>query len=174
MGVLIHYCGNLRDPASLTPFANEMIDICQSLKWDHKYISPQSDDPVEGVIIYPGGGEPVVLTFLPGGRLCHPMFYPFIRQTANMADFETAQVFIVAETLSPDIHMELMKVLHYLDDKYFENFTLDDDSQYWETSNEDQCRKYFAVKEEGQPLRLGSRRFKKDRRSRKGRRERRG
>lgn len=40
--------------------------------------------------------------------------------------------------------MQLIRFLRYLSEKYFSRFELTDDSQYWESGDEDCCRKRFV------------------------------
>ena len=51
---------------------SETADICKSLEWDFHVLEYPNDDMLNGIIFSPPGSEPVVLTFLPSGRLCSP------------------------------------------------------------------------------------------------------
>lgn len=146
MGLSIYYCGRLRNPIDIPMLVDEVIDLCRSLHWNHQYITPNTDVPIEGVIVYIEGGDPVVLTFLPGGSLCHPFFFTYLRRMHDLASIEASQQCIVTHTqdAGPEVHMELIRILHYLHEKYFEEFTLNDDSTYWESNDADKCRECFA------------------------------
>ena len=41
----------------------------------------------------------------------------------------------------------MIKLMKHLSEKYFERFELHDESQYWETGDEDLCRKKFGESE---------------------------
>ncbi|MEO5906204.1 MAG: hypothetical protein ABIQ11_05730 [Saprospiraceae bacterium] len=150
MSISIHYSGKLRNPSDLSVYMNEVIDLCQSLHWRHQYLPPDPEVPIEGVIIYIEGCDPVVLTFLPGGRLCHPFLYPYMKGVEQMDKIETAEHWIITHTqdAGPDVHMNLIRILHYLHEKYFDDFKVNDSSQYWETNDEQQCRESFVKSEE--------------------------
>ncbi len=146
MGVSIHYSGKLRNTSDLPSYMDEVVDLCQTLRWTHQYIPPDSGVPIEGLVVYIEGCDPVVLTFLPGGRLCHPMLYSYLKGVEQMEKVESADHWIITHTqdAGPVVHMELIRILRYLHEKYFEDFKVNDSSKYWETNDEEQCRQAFA------------------------------
>ena len=145
MGITIQYSGKLRDPSVLPSFMHEVEDLCKTLGWKHEYISPDEDSPVEGVIIFIEGCDPVVLTFLPGGSLCHPFFYSYLKKFHKLDEIEAADQFTVTGTqeAGPDIHMQLIRIMRYWLEKYFGKYQLNDDSEFWETGDEEKCREAF-------------------------------
>ena len=146
MSILIHYSGKLRTPFDLPALIAEVSDLCQSLDWKYDYIAPQPDTPLEGLVIHLEKCDPVWFTFLPEGSLFHPLLYQCIKGVEKTDHFEAGQAWIGAPTYhaGADAHMQLIKLLRFLGNKYFERFELNDDSEFWETNNEKLCRDRFA------------------------------
>lgn len=146
MGITIQYSGALRDPSDLQLLIDEVSDLCSSLKWRYDYINPEPDIPVTGVMVYPPVCEPVTLTFLPSGVLCPSGLYFCIQEVEEMGLHESGEIWLetLMQDAGPDIHIEVIKMLRYLHEKYFDHFQLRDDSDYWETGDEEKCREEFV------------------------------
>ena len=146
MGVTIQYSGALRDPSDLPLVIDEVIDLCTSLKWRYDYIAPEPDTPVKGVEVYPNGSEPVVLTFLQDGRLCPAGLYFCIKEVEEMGLDGAGEFWLETfmQDAGPEAHIEVIKMLRSLQEKYFDHFQLSDDSGYWETGDEEKCREEFV------------------------------
>jgi len=145
MGLTIHYSGKLRSPAAIQPLIEETIDICKSLKWPYEILPTDPEIPVEGILVNPEGCEPVWLTFQQEGAMCNPILYSYVlKEEGNGIPSEAEQwLFTKTQYAGVDTHMAIIRLLRYLSEKYFEKFELHDESQYWETNDEEICRKTF-------------------------------
>ena len=146
MGLTIHYCGKLRNPVSLPSLITEAKDISESMHWPYEVIERLPDVPVEGILISPNGSEPLWLTFHEAGFMCNPLLYSYVMEVEGKGIPEDAEQWLFTKTqyAGVEAHMALIKLLRHLSQKYFEKFELHDESLYWETGDETQCRQIFG------------------------------
>ncbi len=146
MGLTIHYCGKLRNPVSLPSLITEAKDISESMHWPYEVIERLPDVPVEGILISPNGSEPLWLTFHEAGFMCNPLLYSYVMEVEGKGIPEDAEQWLFTKTqyAGVEAHMALIKLLRHLSQKYFEKFELHDESLYWETGDEAQCRQIFG------------------------------
>lgn len=146
MGINIQYSGVLRDSSDLPLLIDEVSDLCSSLKWRYDYVAPEPDTPVTGVVVYPPGGESIILTFLQGGALCPADLYFCIKEAEEMGLHDSGEFWfeVLMQDAGPEVHIEVINMLRYLQEKYFDHFLLYDDSGYWETGDEAKCREEFV------------------------------
>lgn len=146
MGLTIHYSGKLRNPASISSLITEAVDISESMQWPYEIIHRLPDVPVEGVLIAPEGSEPLWLTFHVEGFMCNPVLYSYVKEVEGKGIPAEAEQWLFTKTqyAGVEAHMALIRLLRYLSQQYFERFELHDESQYWETNDEDLCRKRFG------------------------------
>lgn len=146
MGLTIHYCGKLRNPVSIPSLITEAKDISESMHWPYEVIERLPDVPVEGILISPNGSEPLWLTFHEAGFMCNPLLYSYVMEVEGKGIPEDAEQWLFTKTqyAGVEAHMALIKLLRHLSQKYFEKFELHDESLYWETGDEAQCRQIFG------------------------------
>ena len=146
MGLSIYYSGILRNPAQIDDVIIEAADIGDSLHWDITELPSAPGMPVHGIILQPENCDPIWLTFHSKGKLCNPMLYSFLLEKEDPKAVEEAKQVLVTKTqdAGPEIHIAVIKFFRYLSEKYFEQFELNDDSKYWETGDEQLCRKRFS------------------------------
>jgi len=145
MGLTIHYSGKLRNPEAIQPLIAETIDICQSLNWPFEVLPPDPEVPVAGILVNPEGSEPLWLTFQPDGTMCNPILYSYVLKEEGKGIPAEAEQWLFTKTqyAGVETHMAMIRLIRYLNEKYFERFELHDESQYWETNDEEICRKTF-------------------------------
>jgi hypothetical protein len=145
MGLTIHYSGKLRGPECIQPLIEETIDICQSLNWPYEILPIDPEVPVEGILANPEGSEPLWLTFLKDGTMCNPILYAYVLKEEGQGIPAEAEQWLFTKTqfAGADTHMAMIRFMRYLSEKYFERFELHDESQFWETNDEEICRKTF-------------------------------
>ncbi len=145
MGLTIHYSGKLRGAECIQPLIEETIDICQSLNWPYEILSIDPEVPVEGILANPEGSEPLWLTFLQDGTMCNPILYAYVLKEEGKGIPAEAEQWLFTKTqfAGVDAHMAMIRFMRYLSEKYFERFELHDESQFWETNDEEICRKAF-------------------------------
>ena len=95
----------------------------------------------------PPGAQLIYMTFLKDGRLAEPdNLYDIV---SNQFKIPGPQDEITINTIiqyaGPDAHMQLIGMMRYLSTKYFSKFRLTDESEYWETGDEQKCRNWFAM-----------------------------
>lgn len=144
MGLTIFYSGKIRDMRLLPALTEEVKDICNDLNWLSGDLKPAPEIPLVGFQFHPPGCEPIWLTFREDGVLADPVYYIFKDDSFSMPSPEVEFLpYAVTLFAGPDAHMALIKLLKYLSRKYFEDFNLIDDSEYWETGDADLCEIYF-------------------------------
>jgi len=146
MGLTIHYSGKLRNPSDLQPLIDEATDIAISMQWHHQRLPFFKDTPLDGVLITPEGSEPIWLTFhIDHGMLINPILYSYIQETTHedIPEDAVSGVFTKTQYAGVEKHIAIIKFLRYISEKYFAHFELYDESNYWETGDEIECRKVF-------------------------------
>ncbi|MBK9980814.1 MAG: hypothetical protein IPP15_00060 [Saprospiraceae bacterium] len=147
MGLTIHYSGKLRNPSDLQSLIDEATDIAISMQWHYQRLPAVADTPLDGVLISPEGSEPIWLTFhIDHGMLINPILYSYIQETTgeDIPEEAVGGVFTKTQYAGVETHIAIIKFLRYLSEKYFAHFDLYDESNYWESGDEIQCRKVFA------------------------------
>jgi len=158
MGLSIFYSGKLKDISILQEMHDEVSDICCNLKWICMPMHPYPEIPLQGFQFHPEGSEPVWLTFHKNGILADPVYYIFKDDTFCPPLPEAAfTLTTVTQFAGMDAHMALIKLLKYLDLKYFDEFELIDESEYGETGDEALCKErfdYFTAQMEVMTMKL--------------------
>ena len=144
MGLTIHYRGRIRDYSLVEELVTEVKCFAEGLNWDYVLIEPEGnpsvhkadahaeDDfpEVKGIIASPDDCEPIILTFLEDGRLCSPFFAPM------EAEDGLPYLFTKTQSAGPLVHFSFVKLLKRLNEKYFSELKVLDESNYWETEDE--------------------------------------
>jgi hypothetical protein len=150
MGLSFHYKGALKKPQSLKKLIEEVTDIALANKWSHHvfeetflndtFTVEPNYDTVYGICFSPPNCEVVCLTFLSTGKL-----YPFWHFEQSKISMNESDDYLSIKTQfsGPEIHMQLITIFDYLHKKYFENFELTDEGNYWETKNEQLLEETF-------------------------------
>ena len=146
MGLTIHYSGKLRNPSDLQTLIEEATDIAISMQWHYQRLPVFPDIPLDGVLITPEGSESIWLTFhVHHGMLINPILYSYIQETTNedVPEDAVSGVFTKTQYAGVETHIAIIKFLRYISEKYFAQFELYDESEYWETNDENKCRQIF-------------------------------
>jgi hypothetical protein len=146
MGLSIQYSGMLRSPDVLPLLIQEAIDIAKVSHWNYEIINEKEDIPVSGILVIPEGSEPLWFTFHREGFMCNPLLYEYVLKVEGKGIPAEAPcgMFTKTQYAGVDTHMEMIKFMRYISDKYFKHFEMSDESQYWETGDEAKCREIFA------------------------------
>jgi hypothetical protein len=147
MGLSIFYSGKLLNVQHIPSLTTELLDICDHLKWQCDEYRPTARNPIQGMWFAPPGADRIWMTFLPSGVVAEPE-----RNLSN----EGIDVWMKSgwkdnlmnprtQFASPEAHMQLMRILKHISQKYFQHFHLVDESEYWETGNEEKCRDWFVM-----------------------------
>jgi hypothetical protein len=146
MGLTIHYSGMLRNSNLIDEIIAEASDIGENLHWSVEHIPAYPDVPVRGVLLAPEKSEPVWLTFHEDGFLCNPLLYEQVLKTTNESISAVNEQWLFTKTqyAGAESHMAIIQLLRHLSQKYFSRFELHDESNFWETGDENECRKRFG------------------------------
>ncbi len=154
MGLTIHYQGKFRPSASLQEMISEVKDVAESHKW--KYYLFREEFPSKpsrknilkaglfGICFTPPNCETVFISFLSNGRMADPIHLELEFDDKCMESKNAVSVISVkTQFAGPDIHKIIVDLLRYLNDKYFEDFSMFDESSYWDTEDESEMRATF-------------------------------
>lgn len=157
MGLSFHFKGALKNPHSLKKMIEEVTDIAQTNLWNYHIFEDQfpndtftvepNYDTVYGICFNPPNCEVVCLTFLSNGKLCP--FWDIEPSKIPKNELDDHYLSVKTQFAGPEIHKQLMVFFDYINKKYFENFDLNDEGNYWETKNEpllkDTFKKYSSL-----------------------------
>ncbi|MFC0775474.1 hypothetical protein [Terrimonas alba] len=146
MGLSIHYSGTIQNTDRIDELITEVTDICQSLNWTYQIIKESNADQLNGICFSPEECEPIFLTFLPGGKMCSPVNL-MNRDIYEENGLDAESIYTTStktQFAGADAHVAVIKLLHYLKEKYFAVFELNDEGMYWETMDEKVLLSQFA------------------------------
>ncbi|MEO8148647.1 MAG: hypothetical protein ABI723_13460 [Bacteroidia bacterium] len=147
MGLSFHYSGNFKKSESLPKMIEEVKEVAEANNW--KYFLFENDfdakqlgskkytDNIYGLCFTPPGCETVFMSFLSNGRLSSPMHLKFYGGSKEYDE----ELYLYTQSVktqysSVEIHKIVIDLFRYISKKYFENFKLSDEGEYWETSDE--------------------------------------
>ena len=153
MGITIHYNGRFKQDASLSEMIDEVTDIANVNQWKYQTFKTKlpykqgkgivGDSDLYGMLLNVPDCESVMLTFLDDRRLVNPFWLHLIEK----GDKDEEEYRYMASTKTQfggvDAHLRIIHLLKYLSVKYFDEFELTDEAQYWETGDADKARKLF-------------------------------
>ena len=98
-----------------------------------------------GISFTPPDCETVSLVFLSNKRMSNAVLLKYFGNSDNK-DYKKYlyQVFVKTQYAGIQIHMLIINLFRYLSKKYFLNFKMFDEGQYWETGDEDQLKEIFS------------------------------
>jgi hypothetical protein len=154
MGLSFHYKGALKNPILLKKMIEEVADISQVHQWkfhvfeeafpNQTFTLDPYNNSIYGICFSPPNCEVVCLTFMCSGKMC--AFYNFESSKASANELDENYLSVKTQFAGPEIHKQLINIFDYLNKRYFENFDLTDEGNYWETKNdqllEDTFEKY--------------------------------
>lgn len=142
MGLSIHYTGYIQNKELLDPLIEEVTDICKSLEWNtHSY----DKEEIKGVSFAPPESEPVFLTFNHEGRTLSPINI-LVKDIYDDIQIPKESIFTTStktQYAGEEAHIAIIKLLKHLSKKYFKDFTLEDEGNYWETEDKEILHKQF-------------------------------
>ena len=152
MGLSFHYKGALKEPQSLKKLIEEVTDISRANQWKFHVFEEEfpndtftvdtCNDSIYGICFTPPESETVCLTFLSNGKMC--AFYNLELSKNPGNELDDNYLSVKTQFAGPAIHIQIIKIFDYLNKKYFENFDLTDEGNYWETKNRQLLEDTFA------------------------------
>ena len=156
MGLSIHFSGRLRKPEYLPAMIEEIKDISNVHGWKYyiynthfpneTFDNHTSFENVYGISFTPTECETVSFAFLSNGTMVCPARISFFAHSED--ETERSYVYTISvktQFAGVFVHQLLIRLIKYLNDKYFEDFKLSDESYYWETDDENLMRERFKV-----------------------------
>lgn len=135
MGITIHYQGKLNQPDLADEFCEELADIAKVMEWNYNRINDEPDSepvPLKGIVISPHEkSEPLVFTFDPDGYLRNAFMMRFADEEPDLSWYNHTKT----QFAPIDVHIAIIKLLKYLQQKYFKNLKVTDEAGYWETGD---------------------------------------
>lgn len=156
MGLSIHYSGSFKKDESLEAMIEEVKDIAEIYKWEYSINTtrfPKNtfgkvayNDKLYGISFTPPKCETISLTFLSNGKMCCGVQLKFFGNSDN----ETDKMYLYmlsskTQYAGSTIHKIIIHLLKYLSHKYFQDFQLTDEGDYWETGDEKLLEKKFKI-----------------------------
>lgn len=154
MGLSIHYSGRIKEAESLPFLIEEVSDICKVYDWKFDIYETQFPNntlenrlcfnQIFGISFTPTNSETISLAFLSNGVMVCPARILFFADSQD--ETERSYVFynsVKTQYAGVEMHQLIIHIFKYLNDKYFDDFQLQDESGYWETGDEGLMRKKF-------------------------------
>jgi hypothetical protein len=153
MGVTIHYRGKLSDTNEIGAFIEELTDIAETMKWPHSVLDEDWSKPATAELTFNERGAEIIgdlslkgISFIPHPK-CEGVSL-FFDADGNLRD-PMSIMMILDGTLKPEdtwlsvktqyaplnVHITIVKLLKYLKNRYISNLEVNDEGQYWETSD---------------------------------------
>jgi hypothetical protein len=154
MGLSFHYNGRIAKPELLPELIDEVQEIAGITDW--KYTVYQREFPVNtfgkphnvqniyGISVTPPGCEPVFICFLSNGRMSSPIHLKFYGKAKEKPERDYLYMLSVkTQYSSVEAHQFIIQLFRYLNTKYFADFKLSDEGDYWETNDLELLRTNF-------------------------------
>jgi hypothetical protein len=146
MGLSFHYSGRIADPASLADLIEEVEDIAKVHGWKYYVFDrqfpedtigkPDYNQRIYGICFTPPECETVDICFLSNGRISSAVHLQIWGKTDDQEEREYLYMLSVkTQYAGIKIHQFLIQLFKYLNAKYFADFTMSDEGEYWETND---------------------------------------
>ncbi|MDR0865286.1 MAG: hypothetical protein LBO74_10215 [Candidatus Symbiothrix sp.] len=154
MGLSIYYSGRIKNADSLPLLVEEIKDISKIYGWkyctyetcfpNNTLAEKESFQKIYGIHFTPTNCETVCIAFLSNGVMVNPHGVEFFAESTNELNrYCIYNNFVKTQYAGVFIHQLIINLFKYLNDKYFEQFKMDDESHYWETGDENIMREKF-------------------------------
>jgi hypothetical protein len=134
MGIVIHYKGKLNSADLIEDFCEEMEDISKSMEWKYNSFDFDEKDktPVKGLFIRPHP-EAELLQFMidKNGYLRNALMLEHFQHDDDI----TFLNHIKTQFAPIDIHIAVIRLLKYIQQKYVTNLEVYDEGEYWHTED---------------------------------------
>ncbi len=156
MGLSIHYSGYLKGADLLPELIREVQDISEIYGWKYQildsvfpneHFNEKADfENLYGINFTPTNCETISIVFLSNGRMACPARVLLADKT-ELQDEDSWIYFNSVKTQFAGfrIHQLIIHLFKYLNEKYFRNFKMNDESYYWETMDEAKMKNQFKV-----------------------------
>lgn len=154
MGLSIHYSGSFKRGKSLAAMIEEVKDVAEVYNWKYNIYEDtfieealgkkDYTQDIYGISFTPPNCETVAIEFLSNGRMSSWTHLKFFGKNKEQAEQEYLYMLSVKTQFAGiEIHKLIIHLFKYLSKKYFTNFKLVDEGQYWETGDEKILQEIF-------------------------------
>lgn len=154
MGLSIHYGGHLKNANSLPHLIEEVKDVAIASDWKYQifetvfvgdeFSHEPSYSEIYGISFTPTNCETISITFLSNCAMVCPMRLSFMGNSEETEGREWIYTTSVkTQYAGVKIHQFIILLFRYLNEKYFDDFRLSDESAYWETNDEEEMKTQF-------------------------------
>lgn len=152
MGISIHFKGHIRAKESLSTLVEEVTDIAKIYQWPYRLFDTEfpstivaaNDYNLYGISFTPPECETISLCFLPNGKLISIWSWRlFLERKGQAKKSLDGWISVKTHYAGEAVHKLIIHLLDHLNKKYFTDFTLSDEGQYWETRDEDLLHQKF-------------------------------
>lgn len=154
MGLSIHYQGSFKNAKDLPLLIEEVETIAKTNSWDFfifenefpnaTFTTIPKKDKLYGICVSPPGCELVSFSFLSNGKMCGVEKLTINNHLENLEDDEYLYyLHTKTQYAGIEIHNKIIILFDYLNARYFENFELQDEGQFWETRDEELLKTIF-------------------------------
>ena len=155
MGLSFHYNGSFKREASLAAMIEEVKDIAEVFKWKHHvfenefpdsgFDSEEFNDKIYGISFTPPECETVDLCFLSNGKMSSAANLMIWKNPENPEHKNYIYMLSTKTQFAGiEIHKSIIHLLKYITEKYFHEFNLMDEGNYWKTLDENILKERFA------------------------------
>lgn len=144
MGITIYYKGKLHTMEKLPSLIEEVIFFCRQSHWEYELFHRSCEVPVQGIAFEPKGSHAVWMTFNDNGELITPPAYEEFGEDID----KNYQVNTKTHYAGYKNHIRVVELIRYLALEYFSEFSMLDESQFWQTRNKAICQKEFEIMEQ--------------------------
>ena len=143
MGITIHYKGKLNSTNQIDSFCEEIEDIAKSMEWEYTAIDERTDNSLnqlKGLFIQPHpNSEFLQLIVDLHGNLRNVIMLDHLKD-----DSKTTYLNHTKTQFAPtDVHIAIVKLFKYLQQKYISNLDVYDEGDYWQTEDVRVLQKKF-------------------------------
>ncbi len=153
MGLSIHYSGEFNRGESLSSMIEEVKNVAEVYNWDYFIFDEvfvedalgkeDYSDEIYGIHFTPPGCETVSLAFLSNGKMSSAINLKLFGSNPKEQKY-LYMLSVKTQYAGIEIHKLVIHLFKYLSKKYFANFKLSDEGQYWETGNEQILKDTFV------------------------------
>lgn len=147
MGLTIHYSGRFNEQASLSEMIEEVKDIAEIYNWKYRILEQhfcidelgktEYNNKIYGICFTPPECETINLCFLSNGRMSSAPNLEFFGNSTDK-DYQKYLYMLSVKTqfAGSATHKLIIHLLKYLNKKYFSEFKVIDEGNYWDTGDE--------------------------------------
>jgi hypothetical protein len=146
MGVTIHYKGRIKTTSLIEPLVEELVEICTTNKWKYNLLNAdQSEDSkipsLKGIYFNPPECDTMSMCFDPDGRLISFIAYVVASKCNEKLNEYAFYSSCKTQFGGPDVHIKIVNLLKYISGKYFDEWEVIDEAEYYATGDREVLEK---------------------------------